>query len=426
MTRMNDYAEEMQAMIRRSRFLLFPFWRMTMSFGLGTALLSVCPGAVGADDHTGGHLLIRLLPGASITELASDYDLHIVGQVEGRDLYELRLHNGDHAEEIAQELSADSRVQFAEKETQVELPEVHGKPFHMAFDFSIRAEGYLRQNAYTQIDLGTPVPAATGAAVTVAILDTGVAFSHPGLKGRLLSGYNTLDSSIQPSDIDDGKTNISVGHGTMVAGIVARTSPHASIMPIRVLDADGSGTMLHVLQGLHYAVTHGAKVINMSFGTPERSLVLEDALAEAHDAGIVLVASAGNEASSELRYPAACQGVLAVASVDKDNKRSSFSNYGSYISLVAPGSSIRSTYWTGGYATWSGTSFSSPFVAAEASELLAHHSDWDAGEIGRRIGDTAHKVDTLNPGFDRMLGAGLIDMKAALANSDGGRGGKDD
>ena len=416
-------------MIRRSRFPLFrslPFWRVTMSLGLGTALLGVYPGAVQADDHAEVHVLIRLLPGASITDLASEYDLHIVGQVEGRDLYELRLPEGDRADELAQELSVDSRVQYAEKETQVELPEVHGKPFHMAFDFSVKAEGYLRQSAYAQIDLSAPVSAASGAGVTVAILDTGAAFSHSGLKGRLLAGFNTLDSNLQPSDIDDGKTNISVGHGTMVAGIVARTAPHASIMPIRVLDADGTGTMLHVLQGLHYAVTHGAKVINMSFGTPEKSRVLEDALSEAHDAGIVLVASAGNEASSDLRYPAACQNVLAVASVDKDNRRSSFSNYGSYISLVAPGSSIRSTYWTGGYATWSGTSFASPFVAAEAAELIAQDSTRDSGEVGRRIRDTARKVDTINPAYTRMLGAGLINMKAALLKSDGGKGGKDD
>lgn len=394
------------------------FRRGMAFFSLSAVLLANCLNMAQAQSPVARHLLVRLFPGESILEIASDYDVRVVAQVEGRDLYELRVRGDAQAADLAQELGGDSRVQYAEEETRVELPEVHGQPFHMAFDLSPKPAGYINQTAYAQIHLRNATLGASDISVTVAVLDTGVVFSHPGLNGRLLSGYNVLSPLQLPEDMGGGKTSIAVGHGTMVAGIVARVAPHARILPIKVLNADGTGTMLQALQGLHYAVTHGAKVINMSFGTPQWSLALEDALAEAHDAGILLVASAGNEASNAPHYPAACPEVLAVASVEANNERSTFSNYGSYVSLVAPGAGIRSTFWTGGYATWSGTSFAAPFVAGEAAELIMRHPTWDVGSIGDRIQETAHRVDKLNPGYARLLGAGLIDMQAALAGDD--------
>ena len=369
--------------------------------------------AAGGQTIIPARIVLRLLPGAVIGDVLSDYNLSLTGQVAGRDLYEVRAATTTDMGTLVEELTADSRIQFAEEESRVELPEVKGHPFHVAFDASPNGSRYVNQAAYTQIDLGTAAQ-TTGPATIVAVLDTGVNRQHKSLAGKILGGYNAISPRQEPNDVPDGKTNAAAGHGTMVAGIVVRVSPHARIMPVRVLDADGAGSMLHVLQGIHYAVTHGARIINMSFGTSAPSLALEDALSEADDARVLLVASAGNDGSASPHYPAAYPDVIAVASVGAKMQRSSFSNFGSYIAVDAPGDGVRSTYWTGGYATGTGTSFSTPFVTGEASEIMARYPQWDTGSISDRIRETALPIDSLNPGYALQLGAGLIDVQMAL------------
>lgn len=393
------------------------FWRWAAQASVGVLLITGSLGAVRAQPSV-GRVLARVQPGESIQEIAREYDARVVGQVAERGVYELRPRTGNQASALAQELSGDVRVQYAEREAQVELPEVHGQPFHMAYDLSSNGTDYINQNAYNQINLGNPAANAPNTATIVAVLDTGVNYTHPALANRLLAGYNTLHPQKLPRDLPDGITNIAVGHGTMIAGIITRAAPHASILPIKALNADGVGTMLNVIQGIHYAVTHGAKIINMSFGSSQSSQALKDALAEAQDAGVVLVASAGNEGANKKHYPAAYEGVLGVASVDANDQRSDFSTYGRFVRLVAPGRGIRSAYWTGGYASWSGTSFAAPFVAAEAAEIAARHPLWNSDSIGERICETAHSIDPQNPGYAGLLGAGLIDVEAALFGGD--------
>jgi subtilisin family serine protease len=234
------------------------------------------------------------------------------------------------------------------------------------------------------------------------------------LQGRLVTGYNALDAGAAPLDVPDGRNNTVVGHGTMIAGLVVRVSPNSMIMPIRVINGDGFGSMMKVIKGIHYAVRHGASVINMSFETDTYSLALADALDEAYGAGIVLVASAGNDSTSAPRYPAALSNVIGVASVESNDTLSAFSNFGVNASLVAPGSSIRSTFWNGGFATWSGTSFAAPFAAAEAAEILARDQNLSPGQVTYTMLATANSVDYLNPGYVNMLGAGIIDFQAAI------------
>src|SRR5205823_4808057 len=146
--------------------------------------------------------------------------------------------------------------------------EFWGKQRHFAFDKGPDPGLYINQQAYQQVDLGNAQSVATGAGVVVAVLDTGATFTHPALSAHYILGYNAINPGTEPADVPDGLFNAAVGHGTMVAGILARIAPGAQIMPIRVLDADGMGTMLNVARGVHWAVTHGAKVINMSFSAP--------------------------------------------------------------------------------------------------------------------------------------------------------------
>ena len=202
----------------------------------------------------------------------------------------------------------------------------------------------------------------------------------------------------------------------MIAGIVARTSVNSMVMPVRVLNADGIGTIMQVIKGIDYAADHGAGVINMSFDTDMYSAALTDSINEAYSRGIILVASAGNDSTSAPRYPAAYPNVIGVASMENNYALSPFSNFGVNVALVAPGSSIRSTYWDGSFATWSGTSFAAPFVAAEAAEIRARNHALTPAQVTLTMLHSADKLDRLNPAFANKLGAGVINIQSAINN----------
>ncbi len=388
-------------------------------------LLLFVSAAVRAQPLPGGCLIVRLAPGASITRVAQDYGLFILDEIGDRDVYEVAAPDPD--TEYATEIyfSCDGRVRYYEEESSIASPEVQATPFHIAFDISPNPLAFINQIAYDLINLGNigdPGPGSRGPRcsitmdnpVSVAVLDTGVDLNHPDLAGRLMHGFNALHPGSAPRDTSDGRFNTEPGHGTMISGVIVRTSPNAMIMPIRVLNSDGIGTLMHVIKGIHYAIKHGAQVINMSFETGANSLALEDALDEASSSGIVLVASAGNDSTSAPRFPAAYPNVIGVASVENDDTLSPYSNFGIDATVVAPGSSIRSTYLHGAFATWSGTSFAAPFVAAEAAEILAKNQGWTPAQVTDTMVQTANNIDYLNPGFAGLLGAGIIDVQAAI------------
>jgi subtilisin family serine protease len=373
----------------------------------------VCPSH--ADGTVPGYVLVKVKGGADVNALAATYGTTVEDAVPNRGVY--RLHAPVLGEEtaFASLLSGDSRVVWAETDTYADSPEVGGTQIHFAFDKGRNPGGYVNQDAYQQVDLGRAQSLATGDGIVVAVLDTGVAFDHPALHGHLLSGYNVLQPGQPPRDVPDGTANAGVGHGTMIAGILARLAPGARILPIRVLNGDGIGTMLDVAKGLQYAVTHGAKVINMSFGSIQPSSALNDTLDAAEAAGIVLVASAGNDNVNQPPVPASGHGTVAVASVGADNTKSSFSNFGSFIRVVAPGDGIRSAFWDGGYADWAGTSFAAPFVAAEAALVFSVRPGLIASDVIELIRSTARSVDNVNPNYRGQLGKGVIDIQAAVA-----------
>ncbi len=413
--------------------------RLKEFFGIGLMLLLLLSfRPAHADGIVPGHVLVRVQTDDDVNSLDDDYDTQPEDGISGTGLYALRTPANTDDASFAQELRQDPRVVFAEMDTYVDLPEVHGGRFHFAFDLSTDPKGYLTQTAYSQINL-PGAPSATrpphgltqSPSVIVAVLDSGVTFRHAALRGHLLMGYNAIQPGALPYDMPDSADNTALGHGTMVAGIIARIAPQAQVMPVRVLNSGGVGTMLDVLHGLDYAITNGAQVINMSFGTTQPSEALKEALDRARRAGILLVASTGDDGAESPEYPAAYPNVLAVASVDADDTRSVFSNYGTYISVAAPGAAIRSTYWTGGYADWSGTSFAAPFVSAEAALLASANPGRSSRWLERKIRKTARNIDKLNPDCVGMLGAGVIDIQAALtpptpsSSDDGGDGGGD-
>lgn len=258
--------------------------------------------------------------------------------------------------------------------------------------------------------------------VKVAVVDTGVDLNHPDLKDNLLEGANIVSKGATPPQDD-------VGHGTHVAGIisalvnnnegVAGMTWYNPILPIKVLDASGSGSTYAVAQGIIWAADHGAKVINLSLGNYADAQFLHDAIKYAYDKDVVLIAASGNDNTERPGYPAAYEEVFAVAATDAKKNKASFSNYGNYIDVAAPGVSIPSTYPDNQYAALSGTSMASPHVSALAALIRSANPLLKNTEVMDIMRKSA--ADVGEPGKDKYFGYGLIDVVKALEMADTGR-----
>jgi subtilisin family serine protease len=229
--------------------------------------------------------------------------------------------------------------------------------------------------------------------VIIGDVDTGIQSNHPDLDAKLVPGYDYVDGDTTPQDGN--------GHGTHTAGTAAAETnnsaggagmcPNCKLMAIRVLNNSGSGTLANVANGITYAANNGAKVINLSLGG-SGSATLQNAVDYAWSRGVFLACAAGNSNTSSTAnaYPAAYPNCFAVASTTSADARSSFSNYGSWVEVAAPGSSIYSTWIGSGYNTISGTSMATPHVAGLAG-LLASQGLTNA-QIRDRICSTADRI----------------------------------
>jgi subtilisin family serine protease len=277
---------------------------------------------------------------------------------------------------------------------------------------------YANQTSYLQtMHLPEAWNSVTGNdAMVLAIIDSGVQLNppHPDLVGRLVPGYDFVNRDSSPDD--------DFGHGTMVAGIAAASTNNGvgvagaawrgKLMPVKVLDSRGAANDDNIAAGIHYAVDHGADVINLSLGGPGASAVLQDAVDYATVNDVVVIAAAGNDGDTEPHFPAACKGVVAVGAIDNAGNLASFSSRGPWIRVVAPGVSIMTTTRGSGYGLGTGTSFSSPLVAAVAFLLRAADPNATQASIVARLEDSA---DDLGPGgFDSLFGHGLVNARAAL------------
>jgi subtilisin family serine protease len=207
------------------------------------------------------------------------------------------------------------------------------------------------------------------------------------------------------------------GHGTHVAGIAAAKAdngvgsagvcPDCTVLAVKVFaDGASSASTFTIAQGITWAVDNGADVVNLSLGGTTATTVMRDAVDYAWSHGVVVVAAAGNSATSAQHYPAAYPNAIAVGSTTSSDVLSSFSNFGSWVDLVAPGSGILSTIRGGGYELWSGTSMATPVVAGAAGLAIA--ADPDAGAAATRAAVEAAVVDLGAAGRDATYGSGRV------------------
>jgi subtilisin family serine protease len=308
-------------------------------------------------------------------------------------------------------------------------------------------------------------------AIVIAIIDSGVDIDHPDLKNNIwhnlkeiphngldddhngyvddYSGWDFVTDSADPRPkLGKSYSYLGVNHGTIVAGVAAAQgnngqgitgiSWHSKIMPLRVLDGTGTGNTLNVARAIDYAVANGADIINLSFVGSGRSHTLQQAIQRANQAGVLVVAAAGNEVDHGLdmtytpRYPVCQDGgfghnwVIGVGSVDRHNYLASFSNYGKCVDLVTPGVGIFSTLYKipqqskfsrlyGGY--WSGTSVSAPQVSAAAALVKSLRQDLTLEELKKIILSSTDDIDYLNLRYHGKLGTGKLNLYKAVLNA---------
>jgi type VII secretion-associated serine protease mycosin len=278
-----------------------------------------------------------------------------------------------------------------------------------------------QQWALTALKAETVHSYTRGSGVTVAVIDTGVKSSHSDLSGNVLSGTDYVAPGTSANDEN--------GHGTHVAGIIAALynnsrgiagmAPRAKILPVRVLDRNGSGTSANVAKGIIYAADRGAKVINLSLGSTQSSTAMQSAVSYAIGKNVLVVAAAGNRGcglfGSPTEYPASYSGVVGVGAVNQSIQKASFSSCGSWVDVAAPGQSIISTMIrssvglgcssSADYCTLSGTSFSTPYVSAAGALAIARRG-WSQSTVASRLQSTA--TDVSPSGRDNNTGAGFI------------------
>lgn len=250
--------------------------------------------------------------------------------------------------------------------------------------------------------------------IIIAYLDTGVDRNHEDLRQKIKPGYNTFDKS---NDITDYH-----GHGTHVAGIIGAVTNNLTgiaglswknpIMPVKVLDENGEGSIFEIASGIIWATDHGAKVINMSLGDSEHSEMLYEAIRYAYERDVVLIAAAGNDNVETPMYPSAYEEVIAVAAVNEQEQKAEFSNYGQHIDVAAPGENIPSTFLDSQYVFMSGTSMAAPHVTGFAGLLRALKPNLTNDEIMEVIKITTK--DLGEEGHDPYYGYGLINIQAAM------------
>jgi subtilisin family serine protease len=259
-----------------------------------------------------------------------------------------------------------------------------------------------------------------GAGIKVAVIDTGIDCGHPDLAANCVYGANYVSKGKDAFD--------DYGHGTHVAGIIAArdngfgvigVAPEATLYAVKVLDANGSGSWSAVASGIVWAARNNMDVISMSLGGTSFSQAVADAVQAASAAGVLVVSAAGNSGCCDtVLYPAKLPESMAIAAVDANDQRASFSSTGQEVDVAAPGVAILSTVPTGscklcdpsGYRTLSGTSMATPHVSGTGALVMSH--GFTAAQAWTQMSGTA--TDLGFPGFDLFYGWGRVDAFQAV------------
>lgn len=389
------------------------------------------------DGYTGGNLAFDAL--FSVAGLDSIFKPFPLPGTELDSIYRVVFPNAAQVNTLLTALDALPYVEFAEKNP-------------LAFEFETPND--LQQNQWylqtVEAELGWNY--TTGSSdVVVAVLDDAIAVDHQDLTANIyvnqteqnglpfvdddlngkpddVNGFDVADNDSDPAPPSNASgNNDGFTHGTHVAGLVSAATNNGlgiaslgyntTILPVKI-GRDSDGALSGFTDGMYYAIRSGVDVINMSFGTTTDVATVRSLVVQASAAGILMIAAAGNDGDQTLHYPAAYPEVMSVGATDENDVRSSFSNYGSTIDVMAPGSNIYSTLPEGNntYGNKNGTSMATPLVSGLAALVKAQFPSLTATQIQSRIEQACDDISSQNPGMNGMLGAGRINAFSTLGN----------
>ena len=344
-------------------------------------------------------VLVKFQPAATANDQAaavSAAGATEIGTVHDLGVHVLRVPSGA-VDNVVAALSHRADVEYAEADAATQATQTPNDP------------GWPSQWGAVKTNVPTVWDTTTGSSsVVIAMLDTGVKYTLPDLQAHFVAGYDFVNNDADPTDDN--------GHGTTVAGVLGATANNnagiaglcwqCSLMPVKVLDNAGNGNYSALANGITWATDHGADVISMSLVGTTDSSTLHSAVQYAHNHGVVLVSAAGNFTSSSPYYPAAYSEVLGVAGTQSDDTLYSWSDYGSWVKIAAPGCNY-STMLSGNYGNFCGTSSATPAAAGIVALLRSAAPSATNTQIEAAIESSAVKIGT-------ATSCGRIDAAAAL------------
>jgi len=390
---------------------------------LATSAPSV-PAAHPAGDFVPDELLIKFAPGVSPEPVARAVGARIIDRIPALGVHVLKVAPGT-LDATLLALSRNPLVEYAEVNGIATALIIPDDPYADGVTcYNSSHHGCVSQWAWGKIQAYDAWGITTGSTeVKVAVVDTGIDSAHPDLPA-LAPGANFVNIGAPPEDDN--------GHGTHVAGTIGALTNNTtgvaglnwaiSLVPVKVLDASGSGTYSAVANGITWAADNGAKVINLSLGGSIPSKTLEGAVKYAWSKGAVLACAAGNSGTTQKLYPAAYTNCIAVAATDENDQKASFSNYGKWVDVAAPGVHILSTMpdspaylttqygYSQGYDSLNGTSMATPHVAGVAGLIWTRGVCSTNTCVRERIERTADPI----PGTGTFWTWGRINAVRAL------------
>lgn len=385
------------------------------------------------------HLIVKLQPEVQLdangltTRVSSlDHSLASLGAIGFENLkgisntYRLKFEKGTNILKAVEMLNADPAVEYAEPDYLAKYAAAPDDPrYNEQWGLSkVQAEG-----AWDQTSGST--------SIVIAIVDSGVDVTHVDLTPNLWinpgevvgngidDDNNGFIDDYQGWNFVDATNNVQdyIGHGSLVAGVAAARTNNATgiagvcgncrIMPVKITQLSGFANYSDIAAGIYYAANKGARVINLSVGGYSDSVTVKTAIQYALGKNIVVVGGAGNDNLSSPFYPAAYDGVIAVAGTDANDIKVNSSNFGLWVDVSAPGKDILSTT-LGDYSSDTGTSYATPFLSGAAGLILSQHPDWSPTMVRSQLMHTTDGLDVTNPTLVGMLGSGRLNLTAAV------------
>ncbi|MDQ1057394.1 thermitase [Arthrobacter globiformis] len=380
--------------------------------GLGAITPAVPSNAATEPQQTTGHIIVKFRDNGAAAGVLRQHALSEGADIGSTGAHVVKVPAG-YESSVIETLSRNPAVEYAEPD-EVVTASTADQYFPRQYALQNTGQSFTNTAGTLTLPAGTAdadVDAVeawnvtTGSGIKVAVLDSGVASDNPDINPKVVLRANFSGAATNEDNY---------GHGTHVAGIVAASSnntigvagtcPGCTILAGKVLDDNGVGSSSAVANGINWAVSNGAKVINMSIGV-RASRTLETAVNNAWSKGVVLVAAAGNGGNQTKIYPGAYANVIAVAATDNRDAKASFSTYGaSWVDIAAPGVNVYSTFpnhpfvlatqnnRSFGYDVGNGTSMSSAIVAATAALAWSSHPGATNTSVRTIVESTADKI----------------------------------